>query len=576
MSTDRAVTTPPPPGDEGLSLLEVMMSIFVIGTVMAAVAPFLVTSMALSNRQRSDQAAVQVANGGIERVRALKAQSLAVGRDMATATAQWTTAPKQVADLLDHTLMVTDPKAGPDDGPKAPLPTDAVEVTINNTVYEQEWYVGNCWQAKVAPTPAPTGTPTATPCDKTDTGVPFFRVVVSVKWKHAACPNDCIYVASTLVSRATDPTFEANPAPPKVGKVLTQYSYVDDPAVLDPEVELQIKSSGGHLPLTWTATGLPPGLVMDPDSGMISGSPTAAGTYSKVTVAVTDKDGLSDDTQFDWIVFDDLVVAPQSARSTRNNTVVNVPIPATGGRPALTWTATGLPAGLTINASTGVITGRTAMSGSATSNTTITVTDAGTPTPRVKSVAFDWYVGPVVTPLSLMGFSPAPVAKDTAINYDLSPLASGGLKPYTWSATGLPNGLTISSATGRVTGTMLYASQYITTVTVADSSGQTKSIDITVEVTAGGNDMRVTSPSGSAVSTPVNQALTATTVPTDSLGSNPPSHTWTAVGLPPGVVISSGGAITGKPTTRGTYRVTLMVTNNKSDRAYLVFDWTVT
>ncbi|MEV4639240.1 putative Ig domain-containing protein [Actinoplanes sp. NPDC049548] len=569
MPTDRAVT-PSPPGDEGMSLLEVMMAIFVIGTVMAAVAPVMVTSVALSNRQRSDQAGIQVANSAIERVRALEPTKLFKGRDKASSDIQWANAPKKVKDLLAQMMMVSDTSVT-SGGSKAALPTEALEVTVNSTKYKQQWYVGQCWQTKVAatPTPAPTASATASTCAKTDpgNGVPFYRVVVSVEWQHAACPTGCLYVASTLVSYAQDPMFNTNPNPPKVGKLVAQWSYVNDD-----KVKYQITSSGGHLPLKWAASGLPDGLVIDPDSGEIHGTPTKTGTWTGATVEVTDKDGLSDDATFDWVIYNDLVVAPQAARSTRNNTAVNVPITATGGRPALTWTATGLPTGLTINSATGVITGTTAASGAVTYKTQITVTDAGTP--RQVTVAFDWYVGPLVTPLTLANYSPPPVSKGSPVSYDLSQLAGGGLKPYTWSAVSLPDGLTMNTSTGMVTGTMQYASQYITTVTLADSSGQTKTIDITVEVTAGGNDMRINTPSGSPMSSQMGRAITS--FPVDSAGSNPPSHTWSAVGLPPGVVISSDGAVTGTPTTRGKYRVTLQVTNNKADKAKLMFDWTIT
>lgn len=566
MPTDREPSPPPPRGDEGFSLLEVMMSMFVIGTVMAAVAPFLVTSVALSNRQRADQAAVQVANGAIERVRALKPQFLAVGRDKASADAQWNDAPEQVDELLDHMVPVSDLGAGSGDGTQAALPTDAVKVTINRTEYEQEWYVGRCWQVKLdsVPTPAPGTPPVGTTCDKTDIGVPFFRVVVSVRWQHAACPSGCVYVASTLISNAVDPVFDTNRPPPKVGKVVAQTWYTNEFATY------QITSTGGRLPLKWTATGLPPGLAMDADSGVIRGTPTTVGTYNPVVVEVTDKDGLSDDAEFSWTVANDLVLPAQAARSTRNNTAVTATITATGGIQPLTWSATGLPAGLTMSPG-GVITGRTAATGAVTYKTTVTVTDSGT-TPRVRTANFDWYVGP--PPLTLASYSPPTVAKGTAVTYELGQLAGGGVTPYTWSATNIPPGLSINSATGRVTGTMLYATQYIATVTVTDSSGQTKSIDVTVRVTAGGNDLRVTAPSGSALSTPAGRAITSFAATSD--GSNPPSHAWTAVHLPPGVTISSTGTIAGTPTTPGAYRVTLTVTNNRNDQANLMFDWTVT
>jgi len=55
-------------------------------------------------------------------------------------------------------------------------------------------------------------------------------------------------------------------------------------------------------------------------------------------------------------------------------------------------------------------------------------------------------------------------------------------------------------------------------------------------------------------------------------------YSWSATNLPPGLSISTGGVISGRPTARGTYLVTLTVTDVLFGRgpATLMFTWTVT
>ncbi|KOX24597.1 hypothetical protein ADK67_18110 [Saccharothrix sp. NRRL B-16348] len=64
---------------------------------------------------------------------------------------------------------------------------------------------------------------------------------------------------------------------------------------------LQLKASGGAPPYSWSATGLPPGLAIASATGLISGTPTTAGTYT-VTATATDSAGKSASTTFTWTV----------------------------------------------------------------------------------------------------------------------------------------------------------------------------------------------------------------------------------------------------------------------------------
>ncbi|MGX7825765.1 S8 family peptidase [Actinokineospora sp. 24-640] len=67
--------------------------------------------------------------------------------------------------------------------------------------------------------------------------------------------------------------------------------------------------------------------------------------------------------------------------------------------------------------------------------------------------------------------------------------ASGGTAPYTWSATGLPPGMSINTATGQISGTPTTEGTYTVTATVTDSGNRSASTTFTWTVTkeGGGN-----------------------------------------------------------------------------------------
>ena len=143
--------------------------------------------------------------------------------------------------------------------------------------------------------------------------------------------------------------------------------------------------------LTYSATGLPAGLSISA-AGVISGTPTAVGTS---TVAVTAKDGNGAyaTQSFVWTVSPGTnahivtVTTPANQTSTVG-TAASLQIGATDSASGqtLTYAATGLPAGLSINSSTGLISGTPTTGG--TSTVTVTVTDT-TGAQRVDVVHLD-------------------------------------------------------------------------------------------------------------------------------------------------------------------------------------------
>jgi len=146
-----------------------------------------------------------------------------------------------------------------------------------------------------------------------------------------------------------------------------------------------LQASGGTTPYTWSisAGSLPAGLSLATSTGLISGTPTASGTTS-FTATVTDA---GSPAQTQSVKLSLVVAAPAPATLTISaslpsgtvGTGYSSPMTATGGTPAYTWsiTAGSLPAGLTLAATSGVISGTPTASG--TYNFTATVSDNGTP-----------------------------------------------------------------------------------------------------------------------------------------------------------------------------------------------------
>ncbi|MEU9026482.1 putative Ig domain-containing protein [Streptomyces sp. NPDC048383] len=142
-------------------------------------------------------------------------------------------------------------------------------------------------------------------------------------------------------------------------------------------VELRNSAEGGTAPYTWSATGLPAGLSIAPATGTVSGTPTTAGAHP-VTVTATDSAGKKGSASFTWTITSTGSGAPTLTGPGNQNLYVgrpvNLPLSATGGTTPYTFTASNLPAGLTLHATTGVISGTP--TGWGFRNVTLTVTDA--------------------------------------------------------------------------------------------------------------------------------------------------------------------------------------------------------
>lgn len=177
-----------------------------------------------------------------------------------------------------------------------------------------------------------------------------------------------------------------NPQPGEVtvGAVSDQRGTVGQSATLNNSVE------GGTAPYKWSASGLPAGLRIDAGTGIVAGTPTTAGT-STVTLTATDAAGKTGSTTFAWTISapggGTLTLAHPGNQTVYTGRPHSLPLTAGGGTGARTFTATGLPAGLAINATTGTISGTPTAWGIHTSR--ITVKDGAG---KTAAITLSWYV----------------------------------------------------------------------------------------------------------------------------------------------------------------------------------------
>jgi len=296
--------------------------------------------------------------------------------------------------------------------------------------------------------------------------------------------------------------------------------------------------SGGTSLYTFSvASGtLPAGLTLNSSSGAITGTPTAAGTF---TIQVTDGKGVVSASSCPFTISNGPIISCPLVSSGEVNVAFSATVGVSGGTSPYTFSvASGtLPAGLTLNTSTGAITGTPSAAGTFT----IQVTDAKGVV-SASNCPFTIINGPTIS-------CPSVSSGEVSVAFSSSVGVNGGMAPYTYSvASGaLPAGLTLNPATGAITGTPLSTATF--TIQVMDAKGvvSASSCPFTITVPV------LTCPSVSSF--PAGTTVNSATL-TVSGGTAPYTYSVASGTLPAGLTLnSSTGAITGTPTVTGTFTI---------------------
>ena len=326
-------------------------------------------------------------------------------------------------------------------------------------------------------------------------------------------------------------------------------------------------ANGGVPPYTFTITSgsLPPGLLLDMTTGSITGTPTMSGTFN-FTAQALDSAGFTADAQTVNCSITVTPMTPQLTLSCSGSTgQVGVPynssLVAMGGVSPYTFSISlgTLPPGLFLNANTGAITGTPTTYG--TYNFTAKVVDhSGNSASNTVSVQCSITIAaPKLTLLC------AASAGQVGVPYSSALVAGGGVAPYKFAivAGSLPPGLTLTAATGAITGTPLAYGTFMFSAQVTDSSGNTSTGVITTQCSIAIAPLPISvhcAASSGQVALPYTSAIVV------SGGVAPYTFAITSGSLPAGLTLNtSTGAITGTPSSEGTFNFSVTVADSSGN-----------
>ena len=327
-----------------------------------------------------------------------------------------------------------------------------------------------------------------------------------------------------------------------------------------------LEAGGGTGPYTWALTSgtLPGGLQLNATTGAISGTPTAVVNNTPLTFRVTDASSPAQTASRNLtltVTAPPLSITTQSLPNAQQGVPYSATLAATGGVQPFGWSLTSgtLPDGLTLNATTGTISG-TPTAAAANVPLGFTVTDSATPPDSaVRNLTL------TVSESALAIATDALASGQVGQAYSQQMTATGGTPSYTWAVTSgtLPGGLVLNPGSGLINGNPTEpVTNRALTFRVTDSAVPAHTVNKTLNLTIAPAPLVITTevlPAGK-----VGEPYAATLAAGGGIGPN----TWAVASgvLPAGLGLNtSTGAITGTPTAAvASVAITFRVTDSST------------
>lgn len=297
----------------------------------------------------------------------------------------------------------------------------------------------------------------------------------------------------------------------------------------------------GSTPITYTVGNLPAGLSFNSTNNTITGTPQASGTYN---ISLTAQNYMGIDEQTLVLIVTQPTAPPVITSALTDQTTVDEPysyLLTASGTGNITYNATNLPAGLSFDPATQLITGSPTTAG--TYNINLSASNAGGTTNEILVLT-------VGTPPEITN---GLTASGTAgVQFSVFTVTATGSPTITYTASNLPQGLSFDPANQTINGTPLFSG--VTNVLLTANNGYgTDSKTLVITINEGLQPPEITSllTANAMENYPFSYTITAD-------GSQP--MLFDAGNLPEGLSFD-GTTISGIPTTAGTYNIPIGAQN---------------